>query len=102
MAYNPYATATPSQTTAQYLADPFTYDVIPSDVIRLVTLNPETNRVIIEKQNGSAPDMYNCADMPALILEFYAAAETAIDNGDPTAVDVFFQTNIDSGRLTTV
>ena len=102
MAYNPYATATPSQTTAQYCADPFTYDVIPSDVIRLVTLNPETNRVILEKQNGSAPDMYNCADMPALILDFYAAVDTALDNSDPTAVDVFFQTNIDSGRLTAV
>ena len=102
MALNPNATATPAQTTAQYLADPFTYDVIPSDAIRLVTLNPETNRVVIEKQNGGAPDMYNCADMSALILEFYAAVDTALDNSDPTAVDVFFQTNIDSGRLTTV
>lgn len=102
MAYNPNATATPAQTTGQYCADPFTYDVIPSDVIRKVTLNPDTNRCVIEKETG-APEHYSInAAASGLILEFYAVVETAIDNSDPTAVDVFFQGHIDSGRLTAV
>jgi len=101
MAYNPYATATPSQTTGQYCANPFVYDEIPSDLINKITLDPDAKLCVIEREEGNS-EYTIVEDASALILDFYAVVETALDNHDPTAVDVFFQSHIDNGGLAPV
>lgn len=101
MAHNPFATATPAQTTAQFGANPFIYDVIPSEVIKTVEINPDTNKVVIENVDAISAE-YDVTETAAFILEFYAAVETAIDNNNPTLIDSFFQSAVDNGRLTAV
>ena len=99
MTYNPYHSLSPAQDTATYRTNPFRYNLIPSEVINAVEINPDTNITTITNEDGSE-QKYNAVDSPALILEFHDAVNEALDN--KATIDAFIQASIDSGRLTAV
>jgi hypothetical protein len=102
MAYNPYHSLSPAQDTATFRTNAFSYNLIPSNTIENIKINPETNVVTILKEDSSI-EKYNVADTAtssALILEFHDAVNIALDT--KSTVDAFIQSKIDDGTLTAV